>query len=266
MASKAEIRSDFLGRLFAVGVSVGFATAITRMNWVKAGDFPTPADLNQILILAGGLIASLLSWDRYLAAMETAPPTNFWRYAIDVCLVFIYMFLLITSNNPGFFLPILTIIFCLYVVRDLLIVQQLVGGYKIDLSTLQKDGFGAVKLWKVRNAYYSEAVASDDLISSPITAVSWALYFGALTFLDRVSNSHYATILVLFAIAGLILYRLDKSHRPAGEKAHGFRFATRMSIIAGLMVCALAIVHPPLRLQTNAELFPVQVGKLLHTP
>src|SRR5579871_5200059 len=138
MASKAEIRSDLVGRLFAVGVSVGFATAITRMNWVRTGEFPTTAELDQILILAGGLIASLLSWDRYLAAMETAPPTNFWRYAIDVCLVFIYMFLLITSNNPGFFLPILTIIFCLYVVRDLLIVQQLVGGYKIDLSTLDR--------------------------------------------------------------------------------------------------------------------------------
>ena len=256
MASKAEIRSDLVGRLFAVGVSVGFATAITRMNWVRTGEFPTTAELDQILILGGGLIASLLSWDRYLADMETALPTNFWRYAIDVCLVFIYMFLLITSNNPGFFLPILTIIFCLYVVRDLLIVRQ----------PVQKDGLGAIKLWTVRNAYHSEASASDDLIRSPIGAVSWALYFGALTFLDRVSNSRYATIMVLFAIAGLILYRLDKSHRPAGEKAHGFRFATRMSMIVGLVVIALAIVHPPLRQEANTDLSPVQVGKLSHTP
>ena len=61
MATKAEIRSDFIGRLFAVGVSVGFATAITRMNWVKTGEFPNLMELDQILILTGGLIASLLS-------------------------------------------------------------------------------------------------------------------------------------------------------------------------------------------------------------
>ena len=49
MTTKAEIRSDFIGRLFAVGVSVGFATAITRMNWVKTGDFPNQMELDQIL-------------------------------------------------------------------------------------------------------------------------------------------------------------------------------------------------------------------------
>ena len=149
MTTKAEIRSDFIGRLFAVGVSVGFATAITRMNWVKTGDFPSHTELEQILILIGGLIASLLSWDRYLAAMEAAPLNYFWRYAIDVCLVFIYMFLLITSNNPGFFLPILTIIFSLYVIRDLLVIRQHIGEDKADLSTLQRDGSGAAKLGKV---------------------------------------------------------------------------------------------------------------------
>ena len=49
MTTKAEIRSDFIGRLFAVGVSVGFATAIIRMNWVKTGDFPNHTELEQIL-------------------------------------------------------------------------------------------------------------------------------------------------------------------------------------------------------------------------
>ena len=217
MATKAEIRSDFIGRLFAVGVSVGFATAITRMNWVKIGEFPAPTELDQILILIGGLIASLLSWDRYLVTLEAAPLSYFWRYAIDVCLVFIYMFLLITSNNPGFFLPILTIIFSLYVIRDLLVIRQHIGEYRINLSTLQRDVSGAAKLGKVRKIYYGEATASDEVNNSPITTVSWALYFAALTFLDRFTHSRYTPIMILFAIAGLILYRLDKSHRPAGE-------------------------------------------------
>jgi hypothetical protein len=266
MTTKAEIRSDFIGRLFAVGVSVGFATAITRMNWVKTGDFPSHTELEQILILIGGLIASLLSWDRYLAAMEAAPLNYFWRYAIDVCLVFIYMFLLITSNNPGFFLPILTIIFSLYVISDLLVIRQHIGEDKADLSTLQRDGSGAAKLRKVRRVVYGEAVASDEINSSVITTTSWALYFSALTLLDRITNSRYAPVMVLFAIVGLILYRLDKSHRSAGETAHGFRFGARISIIAALVICVVVIVHPSLGEQANMDLFPVQIGKLSHIP
>ena len=209
------------------------------------------------------MIASLLSWDRYLAAMEAAPLNYFWRYAIDVCLVFIYIFLLITSNNPGFFLPILTIIFSLYVIRDLLVVRQYIGEDKADLSTLKGDGSGAAKLGKV---YYGEVIASDEINSSIITTVSWVIYFAALTFLDRITNSRYAPVMVLFAIAGLILYRLDKSHRLAGETAHGFRFGARISIIAALVICVLVIVHPSLGEQANMDLFPVQIGKLSHIP
>jgi hypothetical protein len=190
----------------------------------------------------------------------------FWRYAIDVCLVFIYIVLLITSNNPGFFLPILTIIFSLYVIRDLLVARQHIGEHKIDLSTLQRDGSGAARLGRVRKIYYGEVIASHEMNSGAITTVSWALYFAALTFLDRISNSRYVPIMVLFAIAGLILYRFDKSHRPAGETAHGFRFGARASIIAALVMCVLVIVHPSLGEQANMDLFPVQIGKLSQIP
>ena len=111
--------------------------------------------------------------------------------------------------------------------------------------TLQRDGSGVAKLGKVRKVVYIEAIASDEFNSSVITTVSWALYFAALTFLDRITNSRYAPIIVTFAIAGLILYRLDKSHRPAGETAHGFRFGARISIIAALVVCVL-VIRPPI--------------------
>ena len=177
--------------------------------------------------------------------MEAAPLNYFWRYAIDVCLVFIYMFLLITSNKPGFFLPILAIIFSLYFIRDLLVVRQHIGEYKTDLSTLQRDGSSAAKLGKVRKVVYGEAIALDEFNSSVITTVSWALYFAVLTFLYRITNSRYAPIIVTFAIAGLVLYRLDKSHRPAGETAHGFRFGARISIIAALVIAFLSSsTHP----------------------
>jgi len=130
----------------------------------------------------------------------------------------------------------------------------------------KENGSSAAKLGKVRKVVYGEAIASDEFNSSVITTVSWALYFAALTFLDRITNSRYAPIIVTFAIAGLILYRLDKSHRPAGETAHGFGFGARISIIAALVIYVLVIVHPSLGEQANMDLFPVQIGNLSHIP
>lgn len=60
MATRAEIREDFAKRLFAVAISVGFATTIARMEWIKLGEFPTAAEFDQILILITGLIATAL--------------------------------------------------------------------------------------------------------------------------------------------------------------------------------------------------------------
>ena len=244
MTTKAEIRSDFLGRLFAVAISVGFATAITRMNWVKTGEFPDATEIDQILILTTGLIASLLSWDRYLALIEVTPLNCFWRYAIDIGLVFIYMFLLITSHNSTFFLPILVMIFFLYVIRDFLIVRQHIGEYKIHPSMLKRDDSGTAKLSQVRKIYYGGLTNSDEINRSPITTISWAVYFTVLAFLDRIPNSHYVPVMALFAIAGLIIYRLDKSHRPTGESVHGFTIGARISIIVGLVILVMVIVHP----------------------
>ena len=63
-------------------------------------------------------------------------------------------------------------------------------------------------------------------------------------FLIEIPNGHYVPVTALFAIAGLIIYRLDKSHRPTGESAHGFTIRAEISIIVALVILIMVIVHP----------------------
>src|SRR5207248_9539885 len=89
-----KIRADLIRRLFAVAISVGFATTVATMDCVRNGTPPTFAEWEQVSILITALIATVLSWDGYLLAIETRQLVGFWRYAIDIVLVFIYMLLL----------------------------------------------------------------------------------------------------------------------------------------------------------------------------
>src|SRR5260370_12000465 len=109
MSDRAKIRDDLIRRLFAVAISIGFAATLIKMGWVEKGSVPTLPEWEQLCILLTGLIATVLSWDGYLASIAAKPLIGFWRFAIDIMLVFIYMFFLISSAKPCFWLPLLAI-------------------------------------------------------------------------------------------------------------------------------------------------------------
>jgi hypothetical protein len=84
MSTRAQIRDDFIRRLFAVAISVGFAATLIKMKWVENGSWPAYHEWEQLAILATGLVATVLSWDGYLASIEAKPLNGYGSFAIDI--------------------------------------------------------------------------------------------------------------------------------------------------------------------------------------
>jgi len=79
---REQHRADFIRRLFAVAVSVGFANQIIGMTELKAGN-PTAAELEHLAYLAVGLYLIVQSWEFYFLSIEkkAAGPATF---SVDV--------------------------------------------------------------------------------------------------------------------------------------------------------------------------------------
>jgi hypothetical protein len=72
-ATQANDRADLIKRLFAVAISVGAATTLYNMGWVRDGRLPCIAEYQQLLILVAAMTATVLSWDGYLWAIAQRP-------------------------------------------------------------------------------------------------------------------------------------------------------------------------------------------------
>src|SRR4051812_47568690 len=132
--ARAEARADLIRRLFAVAISVGFAATLARMAWVQNGTLPNPAELNQTLILGTALLAAILGWDGHLVAMSDKPLFGFWRFLVNLAIVFIYMFLLMASAHPECMLWTLAVISGLYVAWDVLTMREQISSYDPALA------------------------------------------------------------------------------------------------------------------------------------
>jgi hypothetical protein len=73
----AENRADFIRRLFAVTVSVGFANQLIRMTWVTDSQFPQKDELPHIIFLVLGLLLVIQSWEGYFVTINNRPLRNF---------------------------------------------------------------------------------------------------------------------------------------------------------------------------------------------
>jgi hypothetical protein len=215
-------------------MSVGFAATLTKMGWVTSGDWPDASEREQIVALITAMLAMVLSWDGYLLAIKDRPHVGIWRFAIDIVIVFTYMLLVIASQHMTIFLIVLTCIFSLYFVWDLLTVCEYPKKYLLRSSN---DGRGTFA--EIGEVYLGGAIDRDGTKRGPIITLSWALYFLVLTIIAiAYARAHvYATC--LFAAAGLILYRLDNNHKQikTGE-IFGFKMIVRGAIISALLVIA----------------------------
>ena len=211
MSDRARIRGDFIRLLFAVAISVGFAAVLGQMDWLKNGAFPSLSESEQLAILATGMFATVLSWDGYLASIEKKPLNGYFRYAIDIVLVFVYMFFLISSNHPNFWLPILATIFLLYVVWDLLTIREHMAQYNASLVPKGAEATYRASAGQVLRVYVDGFLDRSAVYRGPIISLSWAIYFVGLTGINLMEAKWQVFVTSAFAIAGLALYRRDKS-------------------------------------------------------
>lgn len=239
---RARFRDDFIRRLFAVAISVGFASTLVSMNWLKDGNWPNAIELEQIAILIVGLAATVLSWDGYLLSIDKKPLYDLPRFLIDIVLVFIYLFLLLSARQPSFFLSVLACIFTLYVVWDFLTVRLFVHQYRPADSSPHSEM--PAKLSDVFDVYRGALVDRNDIGSSPIVTILWWLYFLALLIISSRYDAPYEVFVTCgFALLGLIGFRYDKSRRKQG--AGKFR-PWRRFIFIGAFIVILYMYFSPL--------------------
>jgi hypothetical protein len=228
---RAKIRDDLIRRLFAVAISVGAATTIAKMDWVDAGHWPCLAEWQQIFILVAAMTATVLSWDGYLLSIADRPLTNFWRFAIDIVLVFIYMVLLMTSKLLVWWLFLHAFVYALYAVWDLLSIFDWKSKYYTESNSSSQT---------VRGVYIGGLINRVGVSRGPIITLGWGLYFWGLYILnDRALHwigapglSHRIFGTTIFVVLGLIFYRQDKARR--------FTMQTRLGLIACLLLASAA--------------------------
>jgi hypothetical protein len=225
---RAKIRDDLIRRLFAVAISVGAAATLAQMKWVDVGRWPCMAEWQQLFILVAALTATVLSWDGYLFSIADRPLRHFWRFAIDILLVFIYMFLLMTSKLLIWWLFIHALIYTLYAIWDLLTVYDWKPKYYYGIPEGAEQTIGRVYIGGLRD--------SADVSRGPIITIVWGIYFWALFILnDRAlywlnlpGLKERIVGTTLFVVLGLYLYRQDKAKRYAMCK--------RLGLIAALLL------------------------------
>jgi hypothetical protein len=228
---RAQIRDDLIRRLFAVAISVGAATTLAKMEWVQLGRWPCLPEWQQLWIIIAAMTATVLSWDGYLFSIKDRPLRNFGRFAIDILLVFIYMFLLMTSQLLVWWLFLHALIFTLYAMWDLLTIYDWPAKYD---SRLPEEARPTVAT--IGSVYIGGLRDSKDVSRGPIITIVWGIYFWGLYFLNLDGGLRNRIFgMGLFVIAGLYLYRQDKDKR--------YTIWKRLAWVAVLFVAGLAYVR-----------------------
>jgi hypothetical protein len=198
---RGGIRNDLIRRLFAVAISVGAAATLAEMPWIKApGRAPCFPEYQQLSILIAAMYATVLSWDGYLLSIDNKPLRNFWRFAIDIFLVFVYMFLLMTSKLLVWWTFLHAFIFVLYVIWDALTIRDWPSKYFLHDSGPQT----------VMRAYVGGFRNSAEINRGPIVTLFWGLYFWVLYFASLNSLRDRILGTTVFVLVGLWAYRKDK--------------------------------------------------------
>jgi hypothetical protein len=231
--ARAEARADLIRRLFAVAISVGFAATLARMTWVQNGTLPNAAELNQTLILGTALLAAILGWDGPLLAMTDKPLFGFCRFLVNLALVFIYMFLLMSSAHPECLLWTLTVIFALYVLWDVLAIREQIASYDPALAGVPHAS--ATQIW---NVYAGGFAGRAQVAPAPAITLAWAGYFVLLALIANGRAYAHLRTTCMFALIGLVGFWIDVSPR----QEHGARYSMRRRafvIIAALVAATI---------------------------
>lgn len=195
-------RADFIRRIFAVTVSVGFASQLISMEWVKNGGFPNNEEFTHCIFLLVGLLLVIHSWEYYFFSLEKRPLKTRRRFYTDVVIVFTYLILLVSSKQIPTFLFFTAVIFALYVIWDFLRFSEDFAGYN------RATGGIASYISGLGDALFGRNKEMRPKISSILFFIWFCLLF-IVNYQTNFHNSYtYAAIVAL----SLFLYRNDQKN------------------------------------------------------
>src|SRR5260370_4213090 len=115
----AKDRADLIKRLFAVSLSVGFASQVAKIIDAK---FTSGSGIQDFMMLSVSATVVVLSWEGYLGALQDFPLEDVFRFYLDIIIVFLYLVLLACSHSDtaAWWSYVIDIIFISYIVWDLL--------------------------------------------------------------------------------------------------------------------------------------------------
>jgi hypothetical protein len=224
-------RVDLIKRLFAVTISVGFATrfSMTVFNSayidhsaLKVGLLTAEHWRDGVLLIIS-MIAVILSWEGYLKAIEASPLEDRVRFYTDITLVFFYLMLMLSSQIFHLWFHLLVLIFILYFIWD---IARIVAARK-DVSQR----------------------AAPRPLSAASIAIT-AVWLGFFTLLDCSVYFSYVRVVddwlafvggAASAFSGLVLYRVDKSRRFGWCSKVLLVFLALLPLMPSLIVLAVGM-------------------------
>lgn len=211
----AKVREDFIRRLFAVSVSVGFASQLLKSPFISGTEI-TVDDWAALILMIVALIAVATSWEGYLASVAKFPTVDATRFYIDIIIVFSYVTLLLLSHRPFAWLVAICVIFLLYFVWDLFRMLTFPSEYGID-----KEPFAIRAALRLQFLSFRSLPKTPDRMGPAITVV-WLAHFVvmlAIAYKFSFISPWEHIVSASVACVGLIGYRIAKIYRtPWGHQ------------------------------------------------
>jgi hypothetical protein len=198
----ADDRKDFVRRMIAVAISVGFAGRLVQMNWIKGTQFvwPTATEWIVLLRLVVGIFVVVSGWEWYHRDIRDRPLNRPWRFYIDIAVVITTILFLFASDKEEVWLSSLVLIFALYLLWD---------------------AFSALE--------FRTTAAQAQIWSAFVTNAMWLGFF--IFLLIKRSNKPIATC--LFVLLATLLLRASSGFRiPPALTLRGFLI--RLIFVLGL--------------------------------
>lgn len=232
-----ESREEFMRRWFAIAISLGFASTVISTGWVQDGRWPpNENEWSHIFRLSAALLATLFSWEGYFISIQTKPLKDIWRYLIDVLLVFLYLFILITSKFPNYWLHLHAACFFIYAIWDLITISKYRTAFYEESILLTQP--------TVAQVYWGGLLAKSGIRRGPIITLGWLIYFTAIASIvpeigrEIERNEMWLTLIAaILVIWGVVIYRFNKSERRNAKAWPWLPLIGSLILLLGLDLC-----------------------------
>jgi hypothetical protein len=221
VADATEFRADFIRRLFAVAVSVGFAAHIQTLTWIASPvPLPDTATIEHSCLLIIAMATVVASWEIYLRSITRHPLVDESRFILDIVIVFEYLILMTLNARPIAFTWWMFVIFSTYLIWDYL--RVLAFRDKYNARGLRTALYPFIRGWWSGSADYK----------GPSITLWWTIYFLLLGILADFNSAERFAMYSLLILWGIVLYRTDKKRRLGWSKK--FVFAVPAILLAAL--------------------------------